>query len=95
MLLRELGGRLRRRLEADRPRTTESGQGAAARQDRTAAIADLQPEVRRLQQAIADLGRPESDAAIGELPVVDARLPALQDALKRTQKELARYQGRI
>ncbi len=64
-------------------------------QDRMVAIASLQPEVRRLQQAIADLDQPPNDSMPRDHSAVEVELAVLQDALNRAQAELAHYQGRI
>ena len=69
--------------------------GLRVGQDRMVAIASLEPEVRRLQQAIADLDQPPNDSMPRDRSAVEVELAVLQDALNRTQAELAHYQGPI
>lgn len=66
----------------------------AARYGRAREVADLQQRVRRIQEAIADLCRTKP-GLVGDAPPNDARLVELQDELDKTQRELARFQGRI
>jgi hypothetical protein len=74
--------------------STTTQPSAAARSGRAREVADLQLHVSRIQAAIADLCRSESGLA-GNAPPNEARLSELQDELDKTQRELARFQGRI
>lgn len=95
MAWRELGERLKRWFAADAARPHEQGGGMALKRNRAEAIAQLRPEVRRVQQAIMDLDETERVLGEGDLTGVDGRRSALQGDLDRVQRELARYQDRI
>lgn len=94
MLLRDLRDRVTRHLAPQPPQTPDQTRrtAAEARHDRAGTVADLQQEVRRLQHAIAELSRP---ALGGADPSTDAQLTTLHGELERTQRDLARFQGRI
>ena len=68
----------------------------ASRADRARLVADLQQEVRRLQQEVSDLSDLESGNDSGVMAEVDSeQMASLHRQLNKKQVELARYQGRV
>jgi len=103
VVLKELQERAKRYLSRPAPRTPEQTRTSAAdaRHDRAGAIAALQQTVSRLQHEIADLSRATDGATApptggnGEPAPDAARLSTLHAELRRSQQDLAQYQGRV